>query len=891
MLKKIIYILLGLVALIFVSAIVIPIIFKDKIVAKVKDEINNNVNAKVDFGSFDISIFKHFPYLSFSLNDLSVVGINDFEGDTLTSVKSFDIGVNLWSVITGDQISIRTINLNKPYINIIVLENGKANYDIAKVDTSAAAPSEPSSFKMKLQKYTINNGLVQYDDRSLAFRMELADLNHTGSGDFTQDLFILDTKTDIEQTSLWYGGVKYLNDIKTYIKAALDMDMKNFKFTFKENEVKLNELAFGIDGWLALADENMDMDLTFDAKKNEFRHFISMIPGVYREGFKDLKSSGTLALDGFVKGRYNEKQMPGFGISVMIQNGMFQYPDLPTAVNNVNVDLNIKNPDGIPDNTVIDLKKLHAEMGAEPFDAKLMVKTPVTDAQIDAMMKGRIDFANLSKIVPLENGTSISGSLMADMTAKGRMSAVEQKRYEDFNASGTIKLSNFNYVSNEYKDGIKINTCELSFNPKNIALNNFDLKTGATDLKANGTLDNLLGYYFKNDLLKGYLNLSSTQIDLNPFMSASATASTEATPASDSQTKPLEIPTNIDFVMTATVGKILYENLVLQNVKGNISMRESVLGMNDVGFNMMDGSVVMNGLYNTKKPESPEINFDLAVQRMDVKQTFQNFVTVQKLAPIAGKCSGKYSAFFNITGKLNERMNPVYETFAGGGKLQTHGVTVDNFEPLVKIADALKMDQFKKAALSDANLSFKISNGRVYVDPYEQSIAGIKTRIEGSNGLDQTIDYKWGMQIPVKSLPPAAGNVVKDLFAKANTTAGTNLSMGENVNVNLKITGTVTNPKVETGLKDAAKGAVDDLKAKAKEELEKKKQELEDRAKATADSMKRKAEEKTKAEADRIKKEAEQKAKAEADRLKKEAEEKAKKEIGNKMKDLFGKPK
>lgn len=881
MIKKIVYFILGLILLLVIAAVAIPFLFKDKIAAKVKEEINNNINAKVDFGSFDLSLIKHFPSLSFSLNDLSVVGIKEFEGDTLTAIKSLDVGVNFWSVVSGSQITINSIILDKPYINIIVLENGKANYDITKGDAAAPA-GESTAFQMKLKNYEIKNGNLSYDDRSLVFKMLMKNINHVGSGDFTQDLFVLSTKTEVDASSIYYGGVKYLSEAKTNIVADIDMDMKNFKFTFKQNEIKVNELVLGVDGWLAMPKEDIAMDLKFDAKKNEFKNFISMIPGVYRDGFKELKSSGTMAMNGFVKGTYNEKTMPGFGVNVQVQNGMFQYPDLPMAVKNVTVDLKVNNPDGVPDHTLINLSKLHVEMGSNPFDARLIVKTPVSDADIDAMAKGRIDLVNISKIVPLEKGTTLLGILTADFAAKGRMSAIDQKRYEDFNASGTLKVAGIDYVSNELKDGIKINNGELTFNPKNISLNALDLKTGNTDVKANGTLDNLLAYYFKNEMLKGFLNLTSNQIDLNQFMSTSSTTAT----TDSSKITAANIPANLDFVITAAAAKVLYENMVLQNAKGNVAIKDKTISLSGFGFDMLDGSVVMNGSYSSKNIKNPDFGFDFNINKMDIKKSFATFVTVQKFAPIAGKCNGKFSTTFAVTGKMDQYMLPVMNSIGGGGKLQTHGATVDNFEPLNRVADALKMDNLKRASISDANLSFKINNGRVSIEPYEQTIAGFKTRIEGSSGLDQTIDYKLGMQLPTKLLPGAATNVVSGLISKANSN-GANLSMGDNVNLNIKIGGTVMNPKVETGIKDAAKNAMDDVKAKVADEIEKKKQE----ALAKADSIKRAAEEKVKSEADRLKREAEAKAKAEADRLKKEAEEKAKKAAGDKLKDLFGKPK
>ncbi|MBL0341605.1 MAG: hypothetical protein IPP71_12075 [Bacteroidetes bacterium] len=196
-----------------------------------------------------------------------------------------------------------------------------------------------------------------YDDRSLGFRTVLDGLDHEGSGDFTQDLFQLSTQSSIASFIMSYGGVNYIHKAKALIQADLEMDMLNSKYTFKKNEVKLNELAFGFDGFIAMPAEDIDMDLKFDVRQNEFRNFMSMIPGVYSEGFDKVQSKGKLAFNGFIKGRYNDNSMPGFGINLKIADGMFKYPDLPTAINNVSVDLNITNPDGVPDHTIINLKE------------------------------------------------------------------------------------------------------------------------------------------------------------------------------------------------------------------------------------------------------------------------------------------------------------------------------------------------------------------------------------------------------------------------------------------------------------------------------------------------------------------------------------------------------
>nr|MBX2874392.1 hypothetical protein [Saprospiraceae bacterium] len=70
--KRILIALLVLVILLVGTAIAVPILFKDKIVAIAKEEINKTVRADVDFSDVDLSLFKGFPHLVFSLKDLSI---------------------------------------------------------------------------------------------------------------------------------------------------------------------------------------------------------------------------------------------------------------------------------------------------------------------------------------------------------------------------------------------------------------------------------------------------------------------------------------------------------------------------------------------------------------------------------------------------------------------------------------------------------------------------------------------------------------------------------------------------------------------------------------------------------------------------------------------------
>jgi uncharacterized protein involved in outer membrane biogenesis len=107
-----------------------------------------------------LSLIKNFPNLSLGIQDLTVIGINEFEQDTLFASKVFSVTLDVMSVINGDEIIIKKIRLDQPRIKALVLKDGKANWDIAKADTSAAevpADTASSPFNLKLNSYAVRS--------------------------------------------------------------------------------------------------------------------------------------------------------------------------------------------------------------------------------------------------------------------------------------------------------------------------------------------------------------------------------------------------------------------------------------------------------------------------------------------------------------------------------------------------------------------------------------------------------------------------------------------------------------------------------------------------------------------------------------------------------------
>ncbi|HCQ30522.1 MAG TPA: membrane assembly protein AsmA, partial [Flavobacteriales bacterium] len=753
MIKKILKFLGIFLIVVLALLFTLPFLFKDTIIEKVKEEANNNLNAKVDFGEFDLSIISSFPDFNFSINDVKVSGIDKFEGIDLAKIKQLNLSLDLMSVINGDNYKIKTIEIIQPQIKAIVLADSTANWDIAK-DTGEETVEEETTeestpFKLELQNFSISDADIYYEDATMDLSTDIKKLNFSLSGDMSQDFTTLNTKTTIDTFTVIMENIPYLNKTKIEANADIDADLANSKYTFKENEFKVNELALGLNGWLALIegteenpDGSIDMDLTFEAKQTDFKTILSLVPAVYMTDFNNVKTEGQLALQGYAKGEYIGESLPAFGLDLQVNNAMFKYPDLPKSVKQIAIDLHIDNPGGSDDNTNIDLNKFHMEIAGNPIDAAMKIRKPISDPDIQAELKAKLDLASIKDVLPMEEGEDYNGKIASDVRLKGKVSALEQERYEDFDAQGTFSIMEMNYKSADLPYDVWLNEMTLNFSPQKVSLQNFDSKVGKTDIQANGDIENFIQYAFADDqVLKGNFNVTSNYMDLNEFMEEDSTATEATADTLEEALEVIEVPANIDFALNADFKKVHYDNMDIDNAKGKLLVKDQKVSMEDVSMDMLGGSMLMNGYYETTNPKEPGISFGMKVKNFDVEQVVSTFNTVEKLAPVAKACKGRFNVDMSMDGLLDDKLEPKLESLNGLGDMLTQNLQVVDFKPMVKLSSALQNEKFKKIDLGNSFIKFSFKDGKVNVEPFNVQVGNYKGKMWGYNSLDQTMEY------------------------------------------------------------------------------------------------------------------------------------------------------
>jgi hypothetical protein len=889
--KKFLKIFIITILVIFVLLLVTPFLFKGKILEIAKSELNRMMTAKVDFADLKLSFIRNFPNAYIALEDLTVIGTDEFEGDTLVAFKELSVTVDIVSVIKMDNIQVKSVLLDQAKLYAHVLDNGHVNWDIMKPgDETEVTPDDTSAtaFKVALKKFEIRKSDVIYRDDSSKMEATVKDLNFHLSGDMTQDNADLNMELGITEVNFRMNGISMLKKARVGFVSEIAADLKNMGFTFKDNQFNLNEIVLKFAGSVQMPADDINMDLTFATGKTDFKSLLSLIPAIYMKDFESVKTTGSLTLSGHLKGTYNDRQMPDAHLNMTVDNAMFKYPDLPKSVDKINIAANVFYDGAVFDRTTVDVDKFHFEMAGNPFDAELHVKTPDSDMQVAAEFAGKIDFNSLSDIIPLDSVT-LKGLLECDLSLAGRMSTLEKEQYEDFKAEGMLKLSGFDFESPDFPQGVKIVGTQLNFTPKKVDLVNFDAVIGRTDVGLSGTLENFIPYVFKNETIRGKLALKSNTIDLNEFM-MDETAD-EPTPADTVPMSVIEVPKNIDFTMNADIGKILFDKLTITNTTGVLLVKDGKVRMQNLGMSLLEGSMVLNGEYSTQDIKAPSVDFGMDIRQFDITSALSSFSMLEKILPEPQNYAGKVSANLTLYSVLDEQLSPVLNTVLSKGVLQTQNVEIHNSKLFGTMADLLKNEKWRTPAPGNLNIKYEIKDGRLMVDPILMNISQARLELAGDQGLDMTLNYKVNVAVPTSSVGSA-----DELLSKIP--GGSSI---KEFKVTGLIGGTATKPEVKLSIADMAGNIteavkaqvtevvtqkVEEVKTQVKEEVSKQVDALMEEAKKQADNIRNTAKQtadklrtEANARADKLEKDAESKSaieqrlvKAAADKLRKEGE-------------------
>ena len=816
---KKVFITLGVLILVVITALmVITTFFKGDILQIIEKQSAKYINAKLKIGDMNLSMFKSFPNLNVALKEVMITGQDEFAGDTVVYIPLFEASVNLKSLIAGDELIVNQLLLKNCRIAPTVNSEGKANWDIllsSGSQTSATTETPPDEPKgkaergLRLNDIAIENLFITYNDFQHSTYASIADIDLKLNGNFSETNTLIDIFLALQNISYRHQNSVWINKTDLKWQAVIGANLKEMTFDIQKNDLALNDLKLDLTGNIGVGEDKYKLDLQLNAPDTKFASLLAMVPKTLQHYIEGLETSGDFKLNVTAKGEYYADHLPALQANLLVNNASVKYPELPEAIRQINIDLNVSNPGGPVDSTQLNLKKLSFDIAGNPFSMYLNISNP-NDPVLAGGAVGVINFSNLKKALPLKDIT-LQGIVTTDMTFNGKYQYIEKEQYEKFIAKGNIILKDLLLVNAEFPEGISIPQGSVTITPAQLNLKQLQAKVFSSDFTLQGNISNYLPYVFKNETLKGNFSLHSNRINLNEFIIAQAKAArqtksdTTARASADSialTDKPtaaegaLEIPKNIDVQFTSNISTILFDNLTIRNVKGQISLDNAVATLKNLSMDMLEGKMVMNGQYNTANPKIPTVDFKLNISDFDIHAAYEAFTFLRKSIPVAMNCSGQVSAAMNFSSTLDKEMSPVMTTANGGGYLESKGILINDNPAMNQLASVMKNDELSRLSISKLKIDFKLENGNIIVEPFKTSFAGNPVTIYGNQTVDGQLDYTLSMNIDRKFFGKDIDNLLKSIPGSDNI---------KNLDIDAKVEGTLSKPVIKPDLSKAIK--------------------------------------------------------------------------------------
>lgn len=822
--------------------IIVPTFFQKQIVNLALKEANERLNAKFSLEDFRLTMFRTFPNPTVKLEKVCAELKGDFEGDTLLTADKIFVSIDLFSFFS-DVYKINTVTIDGLTANLVVDTNGNGNWNILPPDT---VESEPSSFALNMDNIHLKDIDIFYSDYQSNMFASVENLEFSLKGDLSSEATDLKTALSSEKVNFKMDGINFVNDVELGLKAHINADFQNNRYTIGDNEIKINALILQLEGWLALLDNNdMDMDITLTMPQNNFKNLLSLVPAIYKKDFNTIKVTGNVALSAFAKGVYTENSYPAFGAELNVGNASFQYPALPEKVENINIAAKVSNAGGSLNNTIINVNKLHLEMLRNPFDLTARVSTPMTDPNVSLTLNGKVNLGDIKKVYPLEEGIDLQGIFTANLAIKGLVSYIEKEEYQKFQASGSLNIKNVVLKQNkvELNNDIAISEVQLDFTPAYATLSKFDANVGRNDVHINGKIENYIPFVFSDGTLKGNVQIASNYLNINDLY----TSSQEATTAEEeSEMALIVLPENFDIRAKATIGELVYDRIDMKKALVDCQLKDKKLTISDLKANLFAGSIGINGSYYTPNALRGDADVNIDIKNISTKELCQSFTMFDKFMPVLSNLDSRVSVKLDCETALNETMSPDYNTINSQGRLTLTDIDLKGLDVVNQVIEQIKMDKLKTIRIKDLLVTYTIKEGQLQTKPFGFNVDKAKVNVEaGSVGLDKSLHYTAVVSLPTSIMGNQAIGFAQNLIDQVNA-KGASWSLGNTVDFAVSVGGTMTKPKVTVGLNKAR--SMKELSEQITEKVEEVKQQVVEQAKATVN----KALEEAQAQADKL---------------------------------------
>lgn len=730
----------------------------------------------------------------------------------------------------GDSINVKGFTFNSQTISLNLSDSTgsvtKAGIDKLLLDIDGGIKLDMSNVNSTL-KADIEGAALNTGGEN-PMKVNSPQISFNADGKIQGDDIALNSELNTPSMNLALGNDIYIPGWPMSLNIPLATNRDITRFEIKEGAnatVDGQQIGFSANGTLGGQQAVAGRARIKTVRDLDIDKLISMIPDAFQNALDGIDVHGILGLDLNVKGTLGDKgsvlddakaKLSLRNLDAMINDSLkaqsgklaadITYPSrVAVDKNRQTADIVLSAADlavSVIDSTTInasfdnlDLNASVAGFNEETNKMNILLDLRAEKLRADMdTISGAMDNADISiTLAPAEKTTAMMANVaFNDLSAAigntinatlGNSTIHAMAQYDEskddmlLKWNPQIKMTMADANIEMLEEPIVVPQLDMDFSLGRFNINDCRVELDNSDIMLWGDVYNIGAYLDGTGLLTGELFLESDYVDVNRLMSL-AGADAESVEAAQKTADDIEagkdtisggpfmVPKGIDLTLYTNLSEINFNDNIFNNVGGDITIRDGVAVLQELGFSSKAAEMQLTAIYKTPSIEDRFMELDFHLLDIEIDELIDLIPAVDSIVPMLKAFSGKAQfhlaaeTFLEPDTKEHGDYFPVMSTLIGAAAIEGKDLVVLDNEIFNSIKKKLLMSKDARNVVDSLDVELQVLRDKVDLYPTRIKMDRYEAIVSGRHNINKDLSCSYNVSLIECPLPIRLGVTV-----------------------------------------------------------------------------------------------------------------------------------
>jgi hypothetical protein len=748
---KVLAILVGIVALAFISLAVYVNANKAKLLVSVTQELNKNLDGSLIIGDMEPTLIRGFPGVSLSLNN---VVLKDKQWarhkHTFLQAKEIEITVNTLGLFRGT-VEINKIDIKNAAVYLYTDSTGYTNSSVFKKNEAKTPDSSKGSSSTEIRKISLNEVefVLNNEKGNKLFQFQVHKLN--GKVDYPSSGWKASLDLDATAKSLAFNTKRgsFIKDQRLSGPFDIKFDAAKSLIGVAPNDLKIGSDPFEIGASFNIGKDPTAFEIHIRTKSIAWKSASKLLAPNIRKRLDQFDMKNPIDVRCDIVGNMGPGGDPLINVAADIKNNQISIPggmidDCSFTGMYTN---NFFEGKGLNDeNSAIKLYNFKGSYEKIPFSIDTAYLNNFKKPVATGVLKSRFNISRLNEVLGDDLLRFNGGEADVNLTYSADLVDLKlRKPY--FTGYVNIKNADINYVARNLR--FKNTGISLKFTGPDLFITDLRLQTGKSVLLMDGNINNFLNLYY-NAPEKIVLNwkIKSPQLDLGEFLGflneRPAVSQKKGKGRSNFSSDLNNVFNKSNVNVNLSVNKVIYKKFLATNAVAQLLVSEKGIQIKDASVKHANGAINLNGnLFQTGTTTRFAIN--ATIQNADVKRLFYGFDNFGLSSITYNNITGNLFSKIKLNGRISNRGQLLPNSLNGLISFNLKNGALLDFQPLINVGKfAFPLRDLNNITFSDLAGALDVNGPLINIRPMNINSSVLNLDVAGTyamkKGTNITLD-------------------------------------------------------------------------------------------------------------------------------------------------------